>query len=99
MRPDLFSKHVCKIELGLSVFLGNSYSFIVLQMATQPLQLSLSLPEVLRPWLVLNLEFHMIICYIAGYQQALGPGGISDHLLRKHQVKLEPRWWLAEYLE
>jgi hypothetical protein len=85
--------------LGLRVFILNSYKLINLKMSTESIQLPLPLPEALRPWLTLNTKFHVIICHSAGCQQALSPGAISTHLCNKHQVRLESRQQLVEYLE
>lgn len=68
-------------------------------MSSESIQLSLLLPEASRPWLTLNTEFHVIICHSAGCRQALSPGAISTHLCNKHQVGLESRQQLAEYLK
>lgn len=92
---DMFRKWV----IGLGVFGLNSYQLINLKMSTESWELPLPLPEVLRPWLTLNSEFHVIICHAAGCQQALCPDGIRNHLSRKHQVTLEFRQQLREYLK
>ena len=63
------------------------------------MQLPLPLPEALRPWLVVNAEFHVIICHTAGCQQALSPGMAARHIHDKHQAKIESRQQLADYLK
>jgi hypothetical protein len=63
------------------------------------MQLPLPLPEAVRPWLILNIEFHVIVCHTATCRQALSVGGISHHLYKKHYVKLEYRQQLNEYLK
>jgi hypothetical protein len=63
------------------------------------LLLPLPLPEVIRPWLVLNPEFRVIICHATECQQAINPDNINNHLSRTHSVKLEFRKQLIEYLK
>lgn len=58
-------------------------------MPEQAGQLLLPLPEVLQQWIILNVEYHVFLCYIPGCQHALAPGSISRHLRDKHQVKRE----------
>ena len=55
-------------------------------MALQSIQLPLPLPEALRLWLVVNAEFHVIICHSAGCQQALSPGIAARYIQDKHQA-------------
>jgi hypothetical protein len=85
--------------LGFWVIRLKSHKLIDFIMSTNSIQLPLPLPEALRPWLTLNSEFYVIICYSTGCRQALSPGTTSTHLSRKHQVKLEFRQQLAEYLK
>jgi superfamily II DNA helicase RecQ len=66
---------------------------------SMPLPLPLPLPEALRPWLVINSEFYLIICHDTQCQQAISPESISQHLYRKHQVQLKSRQQLTEYLQ
>jgi hypothetical protein len=61
--------------------------------------LPLPLPEALRPWLVLNVDFYVIICNSASCQQALSLSATSCYLHDKHQVKIEHRKQLDEYLK
>jgi superfamily II DNA helicase RecQ len=68
-------------------------------MSNQSTQLPLPLPEGLRQWLTLNTEFHVLICHSAGCYQALSPGAISRHLRDKHQVNIELRKQLEQYIE
>jgi hypothetical protein len=62
-------------------------------------QLPLPLPEVLEPWIKVNLEYHVLICCGNGCQQAQSPSAISRHLRDKHQASLELRKELDQYLE
>jgi Orsellinic acid/F9775 biosynthesis cluster protein D len=68
-------------------------------MSTEPRELPLPLPEALRPWLALNVEFCVIVCYSADCQQAISPGMLNRHLRDKHQVGVEVRKELVEYLK
>src|SRR5277367_5206510 len=84
---------------GLRHNLCDSYFFITLKMSLGSMPLPLPLPEALRPWLVLNVEFYAIICSSASCRQALSPSATSCHLRDKHQVKIEHRKQLDEYLK
>ena len=64
-------------------------------MSQERTQLPLPLPEAVRPWLVLNTDFHVIICCAPECQQVLSFKGIEDHLLRKHQLQRHVRQELA----
>ena len=68
-------------------------------MAILPTLLPPPLPEALQPWLMLNHEFHVLICHGASCQQALSPSAISRHLRDRHQVKKELRNQADQYLE
>lgn len=63
------------------------------------MQLPLPLPDALRQWLTLNTEFRVLICYSAGCQRALAPGGISRYLRDKHQVHIKQRKLADQYVE
>ena len=97
--PLLFLGAPRKIILGLRCFLYNSWVLIDLKMVIQSIQLPLPLPDELRPWLTLNVEFHVILCHYYSCQQALSPGMINRHLRDKHQVKVDIRKQLELYLE
>ena len=68
-------------------------------MAFDSILLLLPLPEAARPWLVLNLEHHVIICYRVGCQHAISPRMVSRHLRDKHQVQIDIRKQIQLYLE
>jgi hypothetical protein len=68
-------------------------------MSNQSAELPLPLPEALKSWLTLNIEYHVLICHGAGCQQALSPSAISRHLRDKHQVSIELRKQCDEYIE
>ena len=57
------------------------------------------LPEAVRPWLALNVEFGVLLCHASSCQQALCPDEAAIHLRRRHQARLDSRRQLAEYLE
>ena len=68
-------------------------------MSNQLTQPPLPLPEVLQQWIVVNAEFHVLICQGNGCHQALAPGAISRHLRDKHQVTNQLRKQLNQYIE
>jgi hypothetical protein len=68
-------------------------------MSNQLSPLPLPLPEALRQWLTLNSEFRVLVCHDTDCQQAVSPDATSRHLRDKHQVKLEFRQQLTEYLK
>ena len=59
----------------------------------------LPLPEVLKQWLIINVEFCVIICYCPGCQYAVCPGIVNRYLRDKHQVQAEDRKQVDEYLK
>ena len=68
-------------------------------MSSQSIQLPLPLPEAMQPWLMLNSEFCVIVCHATKCRQALSPDSISRHLRDKHQVIIEFRQQLEEFLK
>lgn len=68
-------------------------------MAGQLNQLPLPLPEVLRPWLTINIEYHVLICHAASCQRALSPGAISRHLRDQHNVSPAVRYQYEQFLQ
>jgi hypothetical protein len=68
-------------------------------MSSQSIQLPLPLPDAARPWLTLNAEFRVIVCSATKCQQALSPALITRHLRDRHQVLIESRQQLAEFLK
>lgn len=66
-------------------------------MSSQSIQLPLPLPEELQPWLTINSEFHILLCYATSCQHAVAPGSISRHLRDKHQVRREVQKQADQY--
>ena len=62
-------------------------------------QVPLPLPQILRPWLSINIEFHIIICSHHSCRQAISPHAVNRHLRDKHQVGIEPRKQLDCFIE
>lgn len=57
------------------------------------------LPQALRPWLSINVEFHVIICTHHSCRQAIAPHTVKRHLRDKHQVGIEIRKQLDHFIE
>ena len=62
-------------------------------------QLPLPLPDALRQWLTVNVEFHVVLCHAADCQHALTPASTSRHLRDKHQAKIEAQRQADEYIK
>jgi len=62
-------------------------------MAVQPI------PEVLEHLIALNVEFQVLVCTSPECQYAVSPVAISGHLFRKHQVKIELRKQVEQYVQ
>jgi hypothetical protein len=67
-------------------------------MPDQLTQLPLPLPESLKPWLILNNDYKVLVCYSASCRQAISPGAVSRHLRDKHQAKRELQKLAEEYI-
>jgi hypothetical protein len=98
-RPTHLMDMFINWALGLQVSVLTYTKLHDFIMSTNLIELPLPLPEALRPWLVLNLEFHVIICHAAECQQAVNTAGISNHLSRKHHVPTKTQQELKRYLQ
>jgi hypothetical protein len=68
-------------------------------MSNRLYQLPLPLPEALRQWLTVNIEFHVVLCHDTDCQHALTPASTSRHLRDKHQAKVEAQRQADEYIK
>ena len=76
-----------------------SSTFSTVNMPDQLNQLPLPLPDALRQWLTVNVEFHVVLCHAADCQHALTPASTSRHLRDKHQAKIEVQRQADKYIK
>jgi hypothetical protein len=94
LHPACTSDGLRKVVVGSQ----NIIDSIIFNVAKMPPPVPPPVPLPLQPFIALNAEFKVLLCLGSGCQCVVQPAALSGHLYRKHQVRIEARKQVNEYV-